>query len=581
MLFKITRIEIISFVKKCNDMSSHYFISKNLNRFKLFVFLFILSSYINPLDAQISQGGEPVSFRMEQFEKDEVAYTPKIPFSLEKHETVSKNCIAYEFGKILPFSQSYGDANFGTQLMDSKGNRIWKATITSEKALALGLYFSNFYLPKGAKLFVYSPDKKQVIGAFTEINNSESGLFATELILGDKLVIEYYEPATVAGLGHFTIDEISHAFRGISDFKSGFGTSGGCEVNVNCSEGTGYENQKNSVVRLNIRDGASTYWCTGSVINNTNEDRKPYILSAWHCFDDVSASELNQMVVYFNYESATCENPTIEPDKTMTMSGATKIASSYNLNKMGSDFYLVLLNQNIPDEYNPYFMGWDRTGAISNSGVTIHHPQGDIKKISTYTSNLKTATYNYYGAALNGSWEVVWSPTTNGHGVTEGGSSGCPIYSQGGFLIGTLTGGNASCTSLYNEDYFGKFNFHWDTNGTTPDTQLKPWLDPINSGITILSGSTVGIEEDLSTNNSFFTLFPNPSDGQIKIRMNFPVGDKVYNILIYNMLGQSVYQQQLNITYQKEINLHYLQKGVYFIEIESEEQRQVQKISIQ
>lgn len=548
-------------------------------KFAIITFAIFLLSI--QLQAQISYGGEPISFRSKKISESEKIYTPKIAFSAEKHTLVEKQCTAYEFGKVLPFDKKLRDSKFGTKQVDQFGNTVWKATITSKNALALGLYFSDFYLPKGAKLFVYSPDKKQVIGSFSEFNNTESGLFATELIFGDKLVIEYNEPAAVAGLGHFTIDEVLHAFRGVKDLEdvSGFGGSGSCEVNVNCSEGTDYEKQKNSVVRILIKEGGSSYWCTGSVINNVENDRIPYILTADHCAADASTADLNQWIIYFNYQSATCENPGIEPTP-QTMTGATKIAASSNSGTMGSDFYLVELLQNIPVDYDAYFMGWDRTGDGSTNGVGIHHPQGDIKKISTYTSALTSSTYNFTGAAVNGSWEVVWSATANGHGVTEGGSSGSAIYSQDGFLIGTLTGGWASCAALTQPDYYGKFDFHWDKNGSTDNTQLKPWLDPNNTGALFLSGVPVGIQEEAKLADNFFNLFPNPSNGQIVLRFNESAYGKTYAIRVSNMLGQSVYQDKLAIDYQLNLNLQHLQAGVYFLEIEGEDQRQTQKISI-
>lgn len=547
------------------------------------IFSLLLSFVSLPLVAQISHGGKPASFRMEKFTENETLYYPKTSFSLEKYTIQEKQCTAYEFGKILPFNQKLKDPNFGTKKVDRDGNTIWKATISSKNALALGLYFSDFYLPKGAKLFVYSPNKEQIIGSFTEQNNSNTGMFATELIFGDKLVIEYNEPAEVAGLGHFTIDEVLHAFRGVSALKesNGFRGSGSCEVNVACSEGTGYEKQINSVVRLLIKEGGSSYWCTGSVINNVENDKTPYILTADHCAADASTEDLNQWIIYFNYQSATCDNPTTEP-VAKTMTGATKIAASSNSGTMGSDFYLVELQENIPVDYNAYFMGWDRTGDGSTNGVSIHHPQGDIKKISTYTSDLLSTTYSSGGfvGSTNGSWEVVWAETLNGHGVTEGGSSGSPIYSQDGFLIGTLTGGWASCSALTSEDYYGKFNFHWDKNGSTADTQLKPWLDPNNTGVLFLSGSPVGIDEKIKVQDNFFTFSPNPSNGQIVLQFNQSETGKNYSIRVHNMLGQVIYQDKLAIDYSLNLNLQHLKSGVYFLEIEGDNQRQTKKISI-
>jgi PKD repeat protein len=161
------------------------------------------------------------------------------------------------------------------------------------------------------------------------------------------------------------------------------------------------------------------------------------------------------------------------------MTGAVKIANGGNSGTTGSDFFLVLLNNNVPDAYNPCFLGWDRSGDSSISGVSIHHPAGDIKKISTYTTSLTTGAFD---TAMS-HWVVSWNATTNGYGVTEGGSSGSPIFNVSGKIIGTLTGGQSLCSNLTGIDYYGKFSWHWDKNGTTPAFHLKEWLDPSGSNV--------------------------------------------------------------------------------------------------
>ena len=75
----------------------------------------------------------------------------------------------------------------------------------------------------------------------------------------------------------------------------------------------------------------------------------------------------------------------------------------------------------------------------------MHHPSGDIKKISTYSSNLNTSGWN--GNGVQSHWRVYWTSNSNGHGVTEGGSSGSPIFRANGRIMGTLTGGGSYCNS--------------------------------------------------------------------------------------------------------------------------------------
>ena len=224
--------------------------------------------------------------------------------------------------------------------------------------------------------------------------------------------------------------------------------------------------EKRSVTRITVKRGGSSLWCTGSLIKNVRNDRKPYILTADHCGNKSSVTDLSQWIFYFNYEGAGCPDPTTEPPL-KSITGATLVAHGGNEASTGSDFFLVLLKSAIPDSYNVSFNGWSReTAQPSPSGTTIHHPQGDIKKISTYTTPLQPAHWSGNPALAH--WRVTWTGTPSGHGTTEGGSSGSPLFDNYGRLVGTLTGGDSGCDSaaLNLPDYYGMFSYSWDKNGT-------------------------------------------------------------------------------------------------------------------
>jgi PKD repeat protein len=348
---------------------------------------------------------------------------------------------------------------------------------------------------------LYNDAKDQLIGAFTSKNNHTTGLFSTGLINGDVCILEYYEPFSVKDTVIINISDINYAYRGVSEVKNnkfGFGASGSCEVNINCSEGNNWQLQKAGVARINVRVGSSSKWCTGSLVNNTSQDFKPYLLTADHCGIGASVSDITQWMFYFNYEAPDCVDPSSEGTlASQSMTGAVKIANGGNAGTTGSDFLLLLLNNDVPETYNPYFLGWDRSGDSSISGVSIHHPAGDIKKISTYTSTLITAAYN---TALS-HWKVNWNPTVNGHGVTEGGSSGSPIFNTAGKIIGTLTGGTSDCSQLTEPDFYGKFDWHWDKNGNTAAVHLKEWLDPSGSNLKQIGGLAYN-KADFSANTT-------------------------------------------------------------------------------
>ncbi|NVN94464.1 MAG: T9SS type A sorting domain-containing protein [Bacteroidetes bacterium] len=442
------------------------------------------------LKSQISIGGIPPSFEY-NLSKSLVQTLninqPDITQLLLEDEMSDEKGETYRMGILLPVNR--GIQNSGTWTKLNNGDKIWQLRIIAKGALATSLYYDKFYLPKGSRLYVYNDDKTSLIGAFTNKNNYITGFFATELVAGDATTLEYYEPFSVTDTVIINISDINYAYRSvnIANNKYGFGASDPCEVNINCPEGNNWKLQKSGVARINTREGSSTGWCTGSLVNNTLQDYKPYFLTANHCGDNASSSDLSQWIFYFNYESSSCNNPSSEGNlATQSMAGATKLA---NAGTAGSDFLLLKLNNDVPETYNPYFNGWDRTEDPSISGVSIHHPAGDIKKISTYTTPLISCTN---GNSVLSYWNAKWDSTVTGYGVTEGGSSGSPLFSSSGKLIGTLTSGPSSCSETVDNkyDFYGKFNWHWDKNGVTTAEKLKEWLDPNNSNIMQLDGLT-------------------------------------------------------------------------------------------
>lgn len=451
-----------------------------------FVFLSVYS--------QVSEGGSPLSI---QYNLDDTN-VPLVELNAPSTEELENDVVIhhsddYIIGKVLPATINLVSMGKWEELAD--GSKICRLKIKAELAKSLVCYYENFWLPEGGKLFLYNETKNQIIGAFTSSNNPESGLFATEAIQGDIVTIEYNQRKERALAPQITIEEVGYIFRNFSPFAMGesaanisqyFGDSQSCEVNVNCSEGTNWQDQKKAVVDILEKIGAYLGLCSGSLVNNTKLDCTPYILTAYHCGEGSSSSDRNQWIFYFNYEAPSCSNPSSASGLySQSITGCSLI--SYGDISGGSDFYLVKLNSSVPSSYNAYYAGWDNAGTASTSGVGIHHPSGDIKKISTYTSTLKTTTI--FGGKSSAHWEVKWTATTNGHGITEGGSSGSPIFNSNGLIIGTLSTGSSYCSTPTSPDQYGKLQYHWDKNGSTSTYRLKDWLDPLNSGVTSLSGS--------------------------------------------------------------------------------------------
>ncbi|HAH57592.1 MAG TPA: hypothetical protein DCL86_05560 [Bacteroidales bacterium] len=465
-----------------------YFYPFNLKIMRLsiisYILFFFLTTGLHPLRAQLSDGGTPASQEVREIDQPLVVTIapPDVQGLLLQDELLMQSGDPQRIGVNLEVD--YKPEHNQVWINTGKGTQYSRTLFTSKGAQGLALYFSGFNLPPGARLFVYTPGYARCIGAFTHNNNMPGGYFATGVLPGDSIILEYETPP---GINEgFTIDEIMYMYRPMPG--NIMDRAGDCQVNAACSEGNLWRDQINSVVRIMIKNGNSNFWCTGTLLNNTSGDFRPLLLTADHCAESqdiyATAADVARWIFYFQFQTPACEDMFITDAKSLT--GAVKLASSSAQGNNGSDFYLITLNNPIPADYTPFYAGWDISGELSPSGVSIHHPGGDVKKISTYTRPL---TSTQWGNIPDTHFKVKWSATQNGHGTTEGGSSGSPLFNNSGYVIGQLTGGESSCGQPEAPDYYGKIAFSWLSNGSADSSSLKPWLDPQDLGLKKLAGS--------------------------------------------------------------------------------------------
>jgi PKD repeat protein len=469
--------------------------------------------------AQIQRDGTPPSVIFNYSSAiDALDYSPNVDVRamMQEDEILAKQGVPERAGFVQPVGINMTSSGVWTRM---PGNRMmWQVKLQASNAKALGVVFENFYIPDGAELYLYDDNKTMIIGAFTSDNNNDQMVFSTHILPGTTIWVEYVEPMNGSGkvkppysgensivtpsatipqsfetvpnyvpTGSFTVTELIYVYRDYiftQNETKDLGDAESCQVNINCSPvGDTWQSAKRGVARILFKEGASWYYCSGTLVNNTALNGQPYFLTANHCGATASAADKNQWQFYFNYERPGCPN-TGTPANNMITGCSMKATGGI---AGGTDFMLVLLNSNVSLAWNPYFNGWDRTTTASTAGVSIHHPSGDAKKISTYSAALTTATWS--GGMTNGHWRVVWAANANGFGCTEGGSSGSPIFNgTTKRVVGTLTGGSSTCASPATGDYYGKFNLHWEANGTTAADQLKPWLDPMGTNPTFLDG---------------------------------------------------------------------------------------------
>ena len=410
-----------------------------------------------------------------------------------------KNGVLYRIGVNRPANISLNNTGIWKTLPN--GDRQWQMHIKSPGAEAISFLFEVFKIYGGTTLNIQDITGKPLHNTLTSKDVESHFMQNAALCFGDEMIMTIYEPAYTKSSEIF-IDRIIYNYRATGNPNAQkINESDACEINVNCSPvGNNWQDEKRGVARIYVVDGGGAGWCTGSVVNNTALDCKPLFLTALHCGVSATAGNMNQWKFYFRYEALTCTNPSVAGTlDDYFITGCVRMADANDAGgDTGSDFLLVqmgtLANQAATittmksANFNCYWNGWDANNTATTGGAGIHHPAGDIKKISTFNGTTVSTTWG--GSVSNTHWRLTWSANSNGHGVTEGGSSGSPLFNNSsGRIIGTLTGGGSFCTALNSPDSYGKMSYHWTSNGTPNNERLKTYLDPGNTGLLVLNGS--------------------------------------------------------------------------------------------
>jgi len=444
--------------------------------------LFILCFLFHTVSGQISHGGKPLPLHAGMGAR---SVTPSVDLFVEmpsfniqavlrQSQQDQANLKSLEFAhKFHPFLRP---DNSGISFI--AGNmKVWRVGIRSKEAYSLNILFSKFRLPPGAQLFVYNSDQSEILGSYTEKNNTEINMLPVQPIGGDELIVEYQEPLDAAFEGEIEIGEVNHDFLGIFRATEPRDPEQSCHPNLVCypediQPGSG-------VVGLIIN---GTTYCTGSLVNNTAENGIPYLLTATHCLNrNYNASFLanrrydimaGSIVAFFNYNSPLCDI-NIRGPLQMTMASADSVLISEK-----HDISLLKLKETPPAEYQPYYLGWNAGSSPSAPFHGLHHPNGGIKKVAIDEDRLSLSSFdlpNYNQEEPNSWWEVGGWDT----GATEGGSSGSPLLDKEKRIVGTLTGGVSMCSSPRGPDSYASLFKLWEVEESLDNSNpISHYLDP-------------------------------------------------------------------------------------------------------
>lgn len=367
-----------------------------------------------------------------------------------------------------------------TQDGKSSEMSIWRTKIVSSDALSLNFGFSEFFMPEGGSLHIYTPDGSQKIRPFTAKDNDDHGQLWTPMLRGDSAVIEVNIPTKQLKNLKLKLSAVNHGYLG-ANIKDIYDTlSGSCNVDVVCGAGDEWRDQIRSAAAISL--GGSGF-CSGGALNNTANDGRGFFLTAFHC--GINAGNAASLVTYWNFESSYCRDPG-SGDSGGPGDGTLDQFNTGAIFRAGyspSDMTLVELDDPFDPGHNVFLAGWNAADETSTSAVAIHHPNVDEKRISFENDATTITSYGSNPSPGDGThirvidWDL---------GTTEGGSSGSHLFDQNKRVIGQLHGGGAACGNDLS-DWYGRIHTSWDGGGTA-STRLSTWLDPENTGQIAIDG---------------------------------------------------------------------------------------------
>ena len=175
-----------------------------------------------------------------------------------------------------------------------------------------------------------------------------------------------------------------------------------------------------------------------------------------------------------------------------------------------------------------------------------------------------------------------WAETINGHGVTETGSSGSPIFNHEKLVVGVLSVGTSFCTKPEDPDYYGKLSYSWDSQ-LDSSKRLDVWLDPIQTFEESITGSYFPCDDttDHYIPKDSMSIKLNPTSNGIGVYVEQSISNPVH-MFLYDISGKillNLEEDSSNITLI-EIPTQNMQDGLYLVVIHAGNKEQIFKVVV-
>jgi hypothetical protein len=367
------------------------------------------------------------------------------------------------------------------------GTRVWRLEIHSPGAEALRVEFRDFQVGDG-KVWVH--DGVSSAGPYSGGGPFGNGHFWSATTFAESVTLEY-QPAAGApdDALPFTIRTLAHRAPlsgAAASNPSTPDTAAYCELDPNCY--ADWKPAMSMVGQIVFEQDGSEYLCSGSAVATRDDSFKPYFLTAGHCIHTEDAAR--SIETYWTYQTSSCGGTPPASRGTAASVGGHLIGSG-TLSQ--GDYSLVLL-PSIPAGVT--FEGWDTSDPPLGADLTgLHHPSGSWKRIS-FGNRVADSAADVEGqvAPANLYLQSLWA-----QGRTEPGSSGSPLFSSPGVVVGTLTYGPYSpdvsvCQIVPSVSGYGRFSNTYANLSqyfeNLPAAEVMPAKTSL--GFTVVNGSASG-----------------------------------------------------------------------------------------
>ncbi len=409
---------------------------------------------------------------------------------------------------VVPLKDIESFARRQTWHPTATGGHAFTFQITSPGAKALRLGLRIISIPDEAIVSFYDPAGKTVyvvtgaeISALLRLNFSagemslDAETYWSPVIEGESQILDIEIPAGIDPAEvKISLPRLSHLFQlSSTDFEVEPLAALSCHQDVTCY--ASWSPISNATARMIFTQGASSYLCTGTLLNYVNNTTFiPYFLSANHCISTQAVASTLQ--TYWFYRSSTC-NGSLGSYQTR-FGGAELLYANEN-----TDISFMRLQSAPPP--GTVWAGWSATlPTVNQDLIGVHHPQGDLQKISF--GDLES----YGSCSWSGSTPYCWetSPSeANGfnviwnNGLIEPGSSGSGIFNTSQQLVGTLSVGNINYgCGVTNFGGYGRFDipyrsalYQWLSNPGSPslNSAVLPYARAVKIGTTATAFASV------------------------------------------------------------------------------------------